>query len=93
MPLFRVTEVVEYETMATDEAEAVRLITDDQDRDDLVTAVIDRTAERIDAEERAGYWLSRGNQAAERGKYELAERHYVRAQKWQDKMNELLGNA
>ena len=47
---------------------------------------------RIDAEEKAGYWLSLGNQAAERGEHEKAERHYAKAQRWQDRMNRILGN-
>lgn len=46
----------------------------------------------IHAEQMAGHWLALGNEASERGKQELAERHYARAQKWHDKMNRLLGN-
>lgn len=46
-----------------------------------------------EATERAGHWLALGNAAEERGESEKAERHYERAQKWQDKMNELLGDA
>ena len=46
----------------------------------------------IHAEQMAGHWLALGNQASERGKHELAERHYSRAQKWHDKMNRMLGN-
>lgn len=42
------------------------------------------------ATEKAAYWLALGNAASERGDDEKAERHYERAQKWQDKMNELL---
>ncbi len=44
------------------------------------------------AEQMAAKFLHLGNLAAERGDKELAERHYARAQKWHDKMNELLGN-
>lgn len=46
----------------------------------------------IHAEQMAGHWLALGNEASERAKQELAERHYARAQKWHDKMNRLLGN-
>lgn len=46
----------------------------------------------IEAEEKAGMWLHRGNVAQERSNHELAERHFERAQKWHDRMNELLGN-
>ena len=46
----------------------------------------------IHAEQMAGHWLALGNEASERGKHELAERHFARAQKWHDKMNRLLGN-
>lgn len=31
--------------------------------------------------------------ASERGDVEKAERHYEKAQKWQDRMNELLGDS
>ena len=40
----------------------------------------------------AEYFTYHGNKANERGDKELAERHYDRAQKWHDKMNQLLGN-
>ena len=43
-----------------------------------------------DAEQMAAMWLHRGNLAAERGDKEKAERHYDRAQKWHDRMNELI---
>lgn len=46
----------------------------------------------IHAEQMAGHWLALGNEASERGKRELAERHYARAQKWHGKMNRLMGN-
>lgn len=45
------------------------------------------------AEQSAGMWLYRGNRAREKGKLDLAERHYTRAQKYHDEMNRLLGNA
>lgn len=44
------------------------------------------------ATEMAEMWQYRGNVAAEKGKDDLAERHYERSQKWRDKMNHLLGN-
>ena len=43
-----------------------------------------------DAEHMAAMWLHRGNLASESGDNEKAERHYDRAQKWHDRMNELL---
>lgn len=46
----------------------------------------------IEAEEMAGMWMHRANLAAEAGDHARAERHYGTAQKWQDKMNRLLGN-
>lgn len=46
----------------------------------------------LHAEAMAAYWLSLGNEAEERGEKEKAERHFERAEKWQDKMNELLGD-
>lgn len=52
-------------------------------------------ARRLEANEccrMASMWLYRGNIASEKGNKELAERHYARCQKWQDKMNRLLGN-
>lgn len=51
-------------------------------------------AERLRVVERkAAYWLYLGNRAAEKGKHELAERHYANGQKWHDEMNKLLGNS
>ena len=48
-------------------------------------------AERArEAEQRAAYWLHRGNLADERGDMEQAERHYARAQKHHDAMNRYL---
>jgi hypothetical protein len=49
-------------------------------------------ARLLHAEQMAAYWLHFGNLASERGEEEKAERHYQRAQKWHDEMNELLGN-
>jgi hypothetical protein len=46
-----------------------------------------------EAERMAAHWLCLGNQAAEKGQIEKAERHYQRGQKWHDRMNELLGNS
>lgn len=43
-----------------------------------------------EAEQKAAGWLHWGNLAAERGDKEKAERHYDRAQKWHDRMNELI---
>jgi len=49
--------------------------------------------ERIsEATQLAEMWQYRGNKAAERKKYDLAERHYERSQRWRDEMNRLLGN-
>lgn len=45
-----------------------------------------------EAEQMAALWLYRGNVASERGQKDKAERHYARAQKWQDKMNVAMGN-
>ena len=45
-----------------------------------------------DAEQKAAHWLYLGNKAAERGENEKAERHYAKAQRWQDAMNRALGN-
>lgn len=42
-----------------------------------------------EAEYKAAYWLHLGNLACERGKPDLAERHYERAQAWFDRENEL----
>jgi hypothetical protein len=47
----------------------------------------------LEAEQMAGRWLHYGNLAAERGDHALAERHYYRAQKWHDRMNDLLEKA
>lgn len=43
-----------------------------------------------EATDKAAMWLYRGNLASERGDSAKAERHYERAQKWHDAMNELL---
>lgn len=53
----------------------------------------DKNAELILCTEMAGYWLHLGNVASEKGKLDLAERHYDRSQKWHYKMNQLLGNS
>ena len=45
-----------------------------------------------EAESFAGMWLHRGNVAAEKGKHELAERHYAKSQRWLDRLNTLIGN-
>ena len=47
----------------------------------------------MDEEQLAAYWLHLGNLARERGEVEKAERHYARAQKHHDLMNEYLGRA
>lgn len=49
-------------------------------------------AELAEAERLAALWQYRGNRAAERGDYAVAERHYARSQPWRDKMHDLLGN-
>jgi len=54
--------------------------------------IVNITQALQDAEQSAAMWLYRGNRATERGKLELAERHYARAQKYHDEMNRLLGN-
>lgn len=46
----------------------------------------------IYAEHRAAHWLAVGNAARERGDLQMAEKHYVKAQKWLDKANALAGN-
>lgn len=55
-----------------------------------------REAERVEqitkAQRMAEDWTYKGNIARERGRLELAERHYARAQPWLDKLNVLLGN-
>jgi len=43
------------------------------------------------ATEMAAHWLYLGNVAADRGRMDLAERHYTRAQPWHDKMIDLEG--
>jgi hypothetical protein len=43
----------------------------------------------IEADILASRWLYLGNRASERGDRALAERHYGRAQKWHDRLNEL----
>jgi len=52
----------------------------------------DMNKKAIDAEQKAAHWLYLGNKAAERGEKAKAERHYEKAQKWQDAMNRALGN-
>ncbi len=43
------------------------------------------------ADERGSYWLSLGNEAAEAGKQEKAERLYAKGQYWLDLSNKLRG--
>ena len=44
-----------------------------------------------DADIKGNNWLSRANQASERGEHEKAERMYEKGQKWLDLSNKLRG--
>ena len=50
----------------------------------------ERNSQIREAEQKAAGWLHWGNLASERGEKAKAERHYERAQKWHDRMNELI---
>ena len=39
-----------------------------------------------------GRWLAKGNEYAERGDHEKAEKCYAKGQYWLDRANKLLGN-
>lgn len=47
----------------------------------------------IEAEQRGSKWLADGNEAAERGNHQKAERCYEKSQYWLDRYNRLAGNA
>jgi len=47
----------------------------------------------LKAEEMASRYLADGNEAAERGKHEKAEKLYIKGQYWLDRLNKLTGNA
>ena len=50
-------------------------------------------AEKVaDADERGGYWLAKGNEYAERGEHEKAEKCYDKGQFWLDRSNKLRGD-
>jgi len=55
----------------------------------MTKSLSDRIA---DADIKGGYWLSKANDAADRGEHEKAERMYAKGQKWLDISNKLLGN-
>ncbi len=46
----------------------------------------------IEADERGGRLLADANEAAEKGKFEKAEKLYERGQYWLDRSNKLRGN-
>ena len=46
----------------------------------------------IEASERASHFLAEGNEAAECGKHDKAEKLYARSQHWLDRFNKLSGN-
>lgn len=47
----------------------------------------------LEAEMRGSHWLAEGNQAAEAGKHDKAERCYEKSQYWLDRYNRLVGNS
>ena len=47
----------------------------------------------LKAEEMASRYLADGNEAAERGKHDKAEKLYAKGQYWLDRFNRLSGNA
>jgi hypothetical protein len=42
-------------------------------------------------EHQASVWLSKGNEALEKGKRELAEKYYAKSQYWLDRANKARG--
>jgi len=44
-----------------------------------------------EADERGSNWLSKANEAAERGNHEMAEKLYAKGQYWLDRSNKLRG--
>ncbi len=47
----------------------------------------------LDAEQRGSTWLADGNELAERGEHDKAERCYEKSQFWLDRYNKLKGNS
>lgn len=50
-----------------------------------------RAQKAVNAERLASRWLADGNEARERGRKEIAERRYAKAQYWLDRANKLRG--
>ena len=47
----------------------------------------------IEAEIRGSHFLAEGNEAAERGQHDKAEKLYAKSQYWLDRFNKLSGNS